>query len=151
MLPFRFGAVTDELDEDLERAISIAEELEIEALELNQLWGRNIVELAEEEIVHARRLVETADMRVVAIDPPCFKACVLDHLPAGRVLQDPDVEQQFALLDRALALARRFEAPFVRVFSFRRSGMKGLGNPSPRLPAGGAILQGMLERIAEAL
>jgi sugar phosphate isomerase/epimerase len=151
MLPFRFGAVTDELDDDLERALAVARDLGMAAVELNALWGRNIVELSEEEIARAQRLVGEAGVRVVAIDPPCFKPCLLDHLPVGRVAEDPEVARHLGLLERALALARRFDAPFVRVFAFRRSGMVNMGNPSPRLPDGGAIPEEMLDRVAEGL
>jgi sugar phosphate isomerase/epimerase len=151
MLPFRCGAVTDELDEDLEQALRIADDMEIESVELNQLWGRNIVHLPEADVTRAEAVLEAAGARVVAIDPPCFKTCEIDNLPAGRVVEDLEVARHLALLDRALALAQRFRAPFVRVFSFRRSGMLGLGNPSPRLPGGGAIPEEVLERIAEAL
>lgn len=151
MLPFRYGAVTDELDQDLERALFIARDLGLAAVELNSLWGRNIVELSDEEIARAERLIGEGGPRVVAVDPPCFKPCVLDHLPVGRVAEDPDVARHLAMLDRALALARRFHAPYVRVFAFRRSGIVGLGNPSPRLPDGGAIPEEMLDRVAEGL
>lgn len=151
MQPFRFGAVTDELDDDLERALAIARDLEISTVELNQLWGRNIVELDEEQLSRAQALLERAQVPVAAIDPPCFKPCVLDHLPVGRVAEDPEVARHLGLLDQSLALARRFGAPFVRVFSFRRSGILGLGNPSPRRPGGGPIPEEMLDRIAEGL
>jgi sugar phosphate isomerase/epimerase len=151
MLPFRFGAVTDELDQDLERALVIARDLGLAAVELNSLWGRNIVELADEEVAHVERLLGEGGPHVIAIDPPCFKPCVLDHLPVGRVAEDPDVARHLGMLDRALALARRFKAPYVRVFAFRRSGIVGLGNPSPRPPEGGAIPEEMLDRVAEGL
>ncbi len=151
MLPFRFGAVTDELDDDLERALGIARDLEMAAVELNQVWGRNIVELEEEEVARAARFLTEAGVSLVSIDPPCFKPCVLDHLPVGRVADDPEVARHLRMLDRALLLARRLGAPFVRVFSFRRSGMIGLGNPSPLRPAGGPIPEEMLDRVAEGL
>ena len=150
-LPFRFGAVTDELDDDLERAVAIARDLGVEAIELNQVWGHNIVELADTEIAQVRRIVTESGVRVVAIDPPCFKLCHVDHLPAGQIMDDPEVAQHFAMLQRALLLAQRLSAPFVRVFAFRRRGIAGLGNPSPRLPDGGPIPPEALDRVAEAL
>jgi sugar phosphate isomerase/epimerase len=151
VLPFRFGVVTDELDDDLERAIVIARELGIDTVELNQLWGRNVVELADTEIARARRIITDAGMSVTAIDPPCFKLCSVDSLQRGRVLDDPEIVDHFRVLDRALLLAQRFSAPFVRVFAFRRSGMVDFGNPSPRLPEGGRIPAETLERVSEAL
>jgi sugar phosphate isomerase/epimerase len=151
MLPFRFGAVTDELDEDLDQALAVARELGIQEVELNSLWGRNVVQLSDEEIGKVERALSEAGVRVTAIDPPCFKPCLLDHLPVGKVAEDPEVARHLGMLDRALALAQRFGAPYVRVFAFRRSGMAGAGNPSPRLPAGGPIPEQMLDRIAEGL
>jgi L-ribulose-5-phosphate 3-epimerase len=151
VLPFRFGAVTDELDDDLERALSIALDLGISAIELNQTGGRNIVELSDTEIAQVSRLVTAAEVEVVAIDPPCFKPCRVDQLEPGRVLENPEIADHLRMLDRALLLARQFGAPLVRVFAFRRSDMIGLGNPSPRLPDGGPIPEEVLDRVAEAL
>src|SRR5690349_6546453 len=98
VLPFRFGAVTDELDDDLERAVAIARELGIDIVELNQVWGRNIVELAETEIARVRRILTAAGLPVVAIDPPCFKLCSVDHLTPGRGLEEPEVALHFRML-----------------------------------------------------
>jgi sugar phosphate isomerase/epimerase len=151
VLPFRFGAVTDELDDDLDRALRIALDLGIRTIELNQIGGRNIVELPDTEIAQVRRLVTEAGMEVIAIDPPCFKLCKVDQLEPGRMLEDPEIADHFRMLDRALLLAQRFGAPLVRVFAFRRSDMIGLGNPSPRLPDGGPIPSEILGRVAEAL
>src|SRR2546428_5877920 len=151
MLPIRFGGVTGELDDDLERALAIARDLGIGAVELNQLWGRGFVELPETEIARAERLLGAAGSNIVAIDSPCFKPCVLDHLRAGRVGEDPEVARHLALLDRALELARRFSPPFVRGFSLRRSGIVGPGNPSPRPPDGGPVPQGRLDPIPRGL
>jgi L-ribulose-5-phosphate 3-epimerase len=151
MTPFRFGAVTDELDADLERALAIARELGIAEVELNSVWGRGIIDLSEEELARVEQLLAHSGVRVVAIDPPCFKPCVLDHLPVRHVAEDPEVARHLAMLDQALSLARRFRAPYVRVFAFRRRGIVGLGNPSPRPPDGGPIPEEMLDRVAEGL
>src|SRR5262249_25067945 len=138
-------------DDDLGRAVQIARELGIDTIELNQVWGRNIVELADTEIAEVRRILTDSGVRVIAIDPPCFKLCRVEHLAAGQVLNDPELAQHFVMLQRALLLAQRLGAPYVRVFAFRRSGMAGLGNPSPRLPDGGPIPLAALDRVAEAL
>jgi hypothetical protein len=44
-----------------------------------------------------------------------------------------------AQIDGALRAVRILRCSNVRVFSGRRTGMIGLGNPSPRLPGGGLI------------
>jgi sugar phosphate isomerase/epimerase len=150
-LPFTLAVITDEIAPDLETALPVAAELGLDTVELNQVGPTNVADLTPEELARARKLLEAARMRVVAVGPPCFKACVLDEVPREGVGADPEFQEHLATLRRAAAAARVFGAPFVRVFSFRRSGMVGLGNPSPRLPEGGPIPAPMLERIAAGL
>ena len=145
----RLGIITDEIDADLERALQVAKELEVESVELNSLWGRPITELSEEEIDRAQRLVEASGLSVCAIGTMAFKSVLLDEVeePAS----SKEVGEHLDHVRRGCDLARRFDAEFVRVFSFRKTGMPGLGNPSPRLPGGGEIPDEMLDRIAAGL
>ena len=57
---WRLGVITDEIDGDLERALAVASELGLREVELNSLWGRNIVELSEDEIEKAESLLRAA-------------------------------------------------------------------------------------------
>jgi sugar phosphate isomerase/epimerase len=149
--PFTLAVITDEIAPDLETALPVAAELGMRVVELNQVGKKNVADLTREEQARARELLEAAGMRVVAVGPPCFKACVLDGVPAGGVGEAPVFQEHLATLRRTVDAAHAFGAPSVRVFSFRRSGMVGLGNPSPRLPQGGPIPGPMLERIAAGL
>jgi sugar phosphate isomerase/epimerase len=150
-LPFQLGIVTDEIDPDLDRALSVAAELGLGWVELNTVWGRSITELAPDEVARARRLIAAAGARVVAVDPPAFKTCELPRPPRGGVARDPEVRRHLEMVRHAAGLAQQFGARLVRVFSFRRGGMAGLGNPSPRLAAGGPLPDDILDRIAEGL
>jgi sugar phosphate isomerase/epimerase len=150
-VPFTLAVITDEIAPDLETALPIAAELGLHVVELNQVGEKNVADLTREEQARARELLEAAGMRVVAVGPPCFKACVLDEVAVDGVGADPVFREHLATLRRAVTAAHAFGAAFVRVFSFRRAGMVGLGNPSPRLPEGGPIPEAMLDRIAAGL
>ena len=65
-------------------ALAIARDLGIGAVELNQLWGRGVVELPETEIARAERILGAAGTNIVAIDSPCFKPSAL-RTSAGTV------------------------------------------------------------------
>jgi sugar phosphate isomerase/epimerase len=146
---WRTGVITDEIDNDLEQALAVAQELGLIEVELNNLWGRNIVELSDAEVETAARLIQEGGFRVPVIDIPAFKAILLDGLASPE--ESPEFQTHLTWVRRGCQLAQRFGVSFVRVFSFRKSGMQGLGNPSPRLPRGGPIPDDMLEKIATGL
>jgi sugar phosphate isomerase/epimerase len=146
----RPGIVTDEISSDLARALHVARELGIAEVELNSLWGRSIVELPAKELDSVERLIAAAGARICAVSTPAFKSVLLDDvatLPAAH----PEVMRHLEWVARGCELAQRFRAPLVRIFAFRKSGMQGLGNPSPRLPRGGPIPDAVLEKIAAGL
>jgi sugar phosphate isomerase/epimerase len=150
-LPFQLAVITDEIAADLETALPVAQELGLSLVELNNVGQKNVADLSPAERERAREQIEAAGMRVVAVGPPCFKACVLDGVPVAQVGENPVFREHMATLERAALAAQAFGAGLVRVFSFRRSGIAGLGNPSPRLPEGGALPEPILERIVEGL
>lgn len=146
---FRLGVITDEIDSNLQRALEVAREWGLSNVELNGLWGRNITDLAEEEVKRAERTIRDGGFRVCVIGTPALKAVLLDDVVS--VSESAEVAEHLECIRRGCALARRFGAPYVRIFSFRKSGMQGLGNPSPRLPRGGPIPDAMLRKIAAGL
>jgi L-ribulose-5-phosphate 3-epimerase len=146
---WRLGVITDEIDNDMEHALAVAQELGLTDVELNNLWGHNIVELSDAEIERAKQLLREGGFRVPVIDTPAFKAVLLDSVKSP--MDSQEYQAHLEWVRRGCELAQRFEAPFVRLFSFRKSGMEGLGNPSPRLTRGGPIPEEMLEKIAIGL
>lgn len=146
---FRLGVITDEIDADLERALGVARELGLSEVELNGIWGHNIVQLSGGELDRVEILLQRAGVQVCAVGTMAFKAVEVDL--ALRPEQHPGFAEHLEMVERGCDLARRFGAPYVRIFSFRKSGMEGLGNPSPRLRRGGPIPEEVLGWIAGAL
>jgi sugar phosphate isomerase/epimerase len=150
-LPFSFGVVTDEIDDHLPRALLVARELGMTHVELNSISGKNVTDLSLEDVTRAQSLLVEQGWRVSAVSTPAFKAVLLDDVPRGGLQRHPEFQKHLEICEQGLQLARFFDAPFVRIFSFRKSGMAGLGNPSPRMFAGGEIPDEYLERIVEGL
>lgn len=147
---FTFGVVSDEIDQDLEVVVGVARDLGMSTIELGGVWLKPAAQLSPQEVDRAEALVQQAGMRVNMILPPCLKSILLAHIPVGQVAQDLAFQAHMEELRRAIALAQRFNAA-VRIFSFRREGMVGLGNPSPRSPRGGDIPEDALTKIVEGL
>jgi sugar phosphate isomerase/epimerase len=101
------SAFADEISPDPQEQVDTLEAEGIRFLELRGAWGKNVLDLDDSELRRLQTLLRKRSMRVSSIASPIGKT------PVG----DP-FEPQLERLRRALRLAERFEAPFVRVFSF---------------------------------
>lgn len=147
MLSFPIAAITDEFStDDLGAALAAMAETGMTGAELRIVFGRNIVDLTDEEVLQARALVEARGMRVLSIASPLLK-CVLPGGPPIDERFQQDVfgsaytfEDQPRLTARAFEVARLTGAPIIRVFS-------GWRTVDP--PAVHGQVAGALERLAD--
>lgn len=146
-----FGACTDEVHPDLETALLAIKEMGMRRVELLEFWGKPVVAMDDGELDRARGLLDEHGLRVSAIGSLFLKLVLLGEVPVGGVGRDPAFLKDLEILRASIRVARRVGAPIVRTYAFRREGMVGLGNPSPRLPRGGDLPDEMLEKVAEGL
>jgi L-ribulose-5-phosphate 3-epimerase len=121
------AAITDEFSPDLSKAIPVMQEIGMTAAELRVVGGKNIMDLANDELKRAKEQLDAAGLSVVSIASPLMK-CVL---PGGgdvdhRFQQDVfaaqhTFEDQPRLTEHAFELAHFFGARIVRVFSYWRT------------------------------
>jgi len=97
----------DEIDPDLEAQCAVLDELGIGHVEFRSAWGTNVLDLTDEQVEEAARVLAAHDLAVSSIGSPLGKVGVGD-----------DFDAHLVRADRALAVARRLGAPFVRIFSF---------------------------------
>jgi sugar phosphate isomerase/epimerase len=121
------AAVTDEFSADLDVALDAMAACGMTGAELRGVWGRNIIELSDEDVDRAREAVERRHMRVLSIASPILKCTLPDAPPVDARLQQDmfsaryTFEDQPALTARAIAIARRAGARIIRVFSYWRT------------------------------
>jgi sugar phosphate isomerase/epimerase len=124
---FRLAAITDEFSPDLETALSAMSEAGLEGAELRMVFGKNIVDLTDEELDRAIAMVRGRGLEIVSIASPLLKCALPDA---------PEVEQRFQkdmfaaaygfddqprIAARAFQIAKRAGAGIVRVFSYWRT------------------------------
>ncbi len=124
---FRIAAITDEFSQDIETAVRSMAEGGMAGAELRMVFGKNIVDLTDDELDRAREIVGRHGLEIISIASPLLK-CVLPDSPEVDVRFQQDVfaaTQTFAdqprLAERALRIAERTGARIIRVFSFWRS------------------------------
>jgi L-ribulose-5-phosphate 3-epimerase len=121
------AAITDEFSPTLSVAIPVMREIGMAAAELRVIDGKNILDLSEEELKRTKAALDEAGMRVISIASPVLK-CVL---PGGPDLDSRFQHDAFAskhtfddqprLTDHAIKVAKFFNAPIIRVFSYWRT------------------------------
>ena len=124
---FRIAAITDEFSPDLETALGSMAEVGMTGAELRMVFGKNVIDLTDEELDRAIGLVRARGMEIVSIASPLLK-CVLPDSPEvdARFQQDMFASRhtfadQPRLTERAFEIARRTGARIVRVFSYWRT------------------------------
>jgi sugar phosphate isomerase/epimerase len=97
----------DEISPDLGLQCSVLNELGIRFIEFRSAWGENVLDLDNGKIDEAQKTLSRHGIRTSSIGSPIGKVPVTD-----------DFEAHLRRFDRALEVARRLDAPYIRIFSF---------------------------------
>ncbi|MER7005199.1 sugar phosphate isomerase/epimerase family protein [Dactylosporangium sp. NPDC000555] len=109
MTQWRLSGFGDEIDADPAVQLQVLSALGAAHVELRSGWGVNVADMSDEDVARLADLLARHRMAVSAIASPIGKTGVYD---------DPDTELR--RLGRVVAVARRLDAPYVRLFSFYR-------------------------------
>jgi sugar phosphate isomerase/epimerase len=123
----RIASITDEFTPDFAAALDAMAAIGMTGAELRVLWGKNIMDLTDDELDRARGMVRERNMEVISIASPLLK-CVLPGGPQVDTRFQQDVfaskhtfEDQPRLTERAFYIAKFFGARIIRVFSYWRT------------------------------
>ena len=126
-MAFPIAAITDEFSPDLRTAVESMAGIGMRGAELRMVFGKNIVDVTDEELDRAIAIVRSAGLQIVSIASPLLK-CVLPDAPEvdPRFQQDSFAARhtfadQPRLAGRAFEIARRTGAKIIRVFSYWRT------------------------------
>jgi sugar phosphate isomerase/epimerase len=124
-LPFKLGVITDEITQNLEKALDFIAHYSLSYCELREMWGKNIMSLSPADLERAKQIIDKHQMHVAEIASPIFKYN-LPEMPAKpsekrdtfmASFTDQDTEE---LLKKSFQIAHLFGTQKVRVFSFWR-------------------------------
>lgn len=125
--PYRIAAITDEFSPDLPTAVESMAAIGMAGAELRMVFGKNILDLTDEELDRAIATVKGRGLEILSIASPLLK-CVLPDSPAVDARFQKDMfasahtfADQPRLTGRAFEIARRTGAGIIRVFSYWRT------------------------------
>jgi sugar phosphate isomerase/epimerase len=124
----RLCVITDEISQDLGHALDVMAEYGCKDAELRNVYDKYIVDADEEMLAKVEAELKRAGMSVPCIDTPLFKCDLDTKEDAGGAVgpthgaRDRTLDDQMHLLQHAIDLCKRFDAPYIRIFSFWRRG-----------------------------
>lgn len=110
---FKLGVFTDEIDQDFQRAADVAREFGLQGLEVRSVWDTKPQDLTRQQIAKMKAILKGTGLAVCSIGSPFYK-CEIDSA-AERA-------EHLDILKRCIELARAFDCPVVRAFTFWRKG-----------------------------
>lgn len=103
----------DEISKDFDEQCALISELGMEYLEFRSAWGTNILDLTPEQLRDAEHILKKYNLKVSSIGSPI-----------GKIYIDEDFDAHLDRAHHAVEVAKFFNAPFIRIFSFfMREGM----------------------------
>lgn len=122
--PFKLGIITDEITQDLDEAVAFIEHYHLQYCELREIWKKNVMNLSQEELERAKKLLTAHNMHVSDIASPLFK-WNLPEMPAKAEARDEfsakfTDEDADKVMKESFKLARFFGTNKVRMFSYWR-------------------------------
>ena len=145
----RLAAITDEFSPDIDTAVRSMAEVGMTGAELRMVFGKNILDLTDEELDRAIAIVHGHGHEIISIASPLLK-CVLPDAPDVDARFQQDIfaskhtfDDQPRLADRAFEIAKRTGAKIVRVFSYWRT-----VRPEECFPRVVDALRGLADRAA---
>ncbi len=97
----------DEIDPDLETQCRLLAQLGIHYIEFRSAWDVNVLDLSDQQLDEAAEILAAQSISVSSIGSPI-----------GKINIEDDFDAHLVRMDRALAVAERLGAPYIRLFSF---------------------------------
>jgi len=112
----RLGVITDGISRDLEHALDVMNEFELEYAELQFVWDKEVGDLSAAQVGRVQDLVRAHDVQVSCISRHIFGGVFLGEMEKNHPLYMEHIEA----LKRCIDMAKGLDCPLVRVMSFRK-------------------------------
>lgn len=97
----------DEIDPDLTTQCRVLRQLGIANIELRSAWDVNVLDWSDEQLTEVENVLAAHSISVSSIGSPI-----------GKINIEDDFDAHLLRMERALAVAHRLRAPYIRLFSF---------------------------------
>lgn len=126
--PFQIGVISDEISQDFDHACYVlTHDFGMHFVELREIYGKNLQTSSEAELADAQKILAKYNLQVTDIASPLYKVN-WPGAPHSQYSSKEDMhgadevsfKKQDEVLERSIALAKRFKTNKVRCFDFWR-------------------------------
>jgi 3-dehydroshikimate dehydratase len=101
------SAFADEISPDLDEQIAVLQSERIQYIDLRSVWGVNVLDLSDQQVVNVKQKLEEQGIKVAAIGSPI-----------GKVPLDSPFTEHLQRFERSLVVAKMLNTSYIRLFSF---------------------------------
>ena len=112
----KLGVITDGISRDLEHALQVATEHDLEYAELQFVWDKEVGDLDDDQMAEALKLVDKYGVKVSSITRHNFVGLLVGQVEVGDAVH----QKHMAALQRCIDMAKAFDTKIVRTMSFRK-------------------------------
>jgi sugar phosphate isomerase/epimerase len=109
----KLAVFTDEVSQDLEKAVQFAVRFNLDGVELRTVWDKSVHDLSDSEIGRISAMLRDHNLSLPCIASPVFK-CELDDEATQR--------QHLDHLQRCIRAAKKLNTGIIRIFTFWKRG-----------------------------
>ena len=113
---FKWAIISDEISQNLRKAIEVYQELSIPGIELRLIEGENVVNFERKKIYEIAKMIKEAGLKVCCIASPLFKECELND----KIKYKANIE----LLKKTIEVAKELDTHLIRCFAFSKKGQR---------------------------
>ncbi|RJS75312.1 hypothetical protein CW712_04830 [Candidatus Bathyarchaeota archaeon] len=95
---FKLGVITDEISQNVEKAVEVSTQLGLDCIELRGCWNKNIKDLTDLGVRRIKQLAASASLEVVCLASPFFKC----HITNQTEVQEHSFLKSIFLAEEAL-------------------------------------------------
>jgi len=106
---FKLGVITDEISQNVEKAVEVSTQLGLDCIELRGCWNKNIKDLTDTEVRRIKQLAASAGLEVVCLASPFFKC---------HITNQTEVQEHLRFLPRLAEMAKMLDTEIIRGFAF---------------------------------
>ena len=125
---FKIAVINDEISADFDHACYVvSREFGLQWIELRSMWGKNLMDLTSAQLDEAQKILVKYSLQVTDIASPLFKTDWpgAPRSPYGSKgdlhgAAEATFKQQDDILEKSIALAKKFDTGKVRFFDFWR-------------------------------
>lgn len=122
----QLSVITDEIDQDFEYVLDIAQQYGIKDVEVRKVWDKNIAVFDDDELLKMKKALEEREMGISMVSGPFAKTV----LPGSKYEKksgesfDRNTMYNLSFFDRLVEIAHFLDTPNIRIFNFFTIGVE---------------------------